>query len=343
MRRAIIFLCFALLAINVMYAATGVWRYGSQHIDAYGIWMLKAKAIRLEQGIPFQLLHNPAYGYSHQTYPLLLPMVLSLGEWTLWLYPMAYIAILMLLYRILKNENHAHLSALGWTTAASFMGPLIAQGGRMHAGLADIWICLLAALCMVFVQRKQWWGVVGAVMVASMIKTEGIFLVAFLLVQPRTSSWMSRYIVAVIPFLIWQIMVRVWGFPSDVMFGWPGFGELLHRLMIVVVGIGKEMLNWRNWYVVWPIFWLSFFASQIAVLTPSLRSDDCALNLLKANMIQPWKRILGVMILGYVGVYLFADMDTAGYVASSVDRIMLQLLPLWWIGGFGKRDLIHQG
>lgn len=352
LKRIFIYICYALLAINIMYAVTGVWRYGSQHIDAYGIWMLKAKAVQQELGIPFGFLRDPAYAYSHQTYPLLLPAVLSFGEWILWLYPMAYVMILMLLYRIFRNENQSHVSALGWTTAASFMGPLIAQGGRMHAGLADIWICLLVALCMVFLQRKQWWGVVGLVMVASMVKTEGIFLIAFLFFQDRTPTWILRYIVAVVPFIVWQMMVRVWGLPSDVVFGWPGLGELLHRLVIVVGGVGKEMLNWRNWYVVWPLFWLNIFlyfpqfANQRARLPKGVRlralfagisekqrrmGFDCALNSLEVNKIQPWGKVLGMIVLGYVGVYLFANMDTAGYVASSVDRIMLQLLPLWWV------------
>ena len=327
-RSGMTIICFALLIINIAYAVVGVWRYGSQHIDAYGIWMLKAKAIQLEGGIPLKLLRDPAYSYSHQTYPLLVPFMLSLGEWTLWLYPVAYVAILLLLYRILRNESHSHMSALGWTTAVSFMGPLIAQGGRMHAGLADIWITLCVALCVVFVQRKQWWAVVGVVMIASMIKTEGIFLLAFLLVQDRTSSWLLRYIVAIVPFMIWQVAVRMWALPSDVMFGLPGFAELFHRLVIVVVGVGKEMVNWRNWYVMWGIFWLNLICRGRSCASPRQPQGIAPTD-------DNWGRILGIIVMGYGAVYLFADMDTAGYVASSVDRIMLQLLPLWWMVGFG--------
>ncbi len=335
LKRICIYICFALLVINVLYAVTGVWRYGSQHIDAYGIWMLKAKAIRLERGIPLKLLQDSTYAYSHQTYPFLLPSMLSLGEWTLWLYPLAYGMILMLLYRILRNERHSHLSALAWTTVASFMGPLIAQGGRLHVGLADIWICLLVVLSMVFVQQKKWWGVVGVVMIASMIKTEGVLLISFLLVQDRTPSWILRYIVAAIPFIVWQIAVQVWALPSDVMFGWPGFAELLHRLMIVAVGVGKEMLNWRNWYVVWGIWVVNLFSStrKSRSSTPAsgvrLRSSFTGVS--EKGEEKKWGRILGIMVMGYVAVYLFAQMDTVGYVASSVDRIMLQLLPLWWV------------
>lgn len=358
-KRIITIGCFGLLMINVAYAATGVWRYGSQHIDAYGIWMLKAKAIHEERGIPFGFLRDPAYAYSHQTYPLLLPVLLSLGEWTLWLYPMAYVMILLLLYRIFRNENQSHLSSLAWTTAASFMGPLIAQGGRMHVGLADIWICLLVVLCMVFSQRKQWWGVVGAVMIASMVKTEGIFLIAFLFFTPGVNQWrfpntpgVLRILIALTPFLVWQVMVRMWGLPSDVVFGWPGFGELFHRAMIVVVGVGKEMMNWRNWYVIWPLFWLNIFlyfpqfANQRARLPKGVRlralfagisekqrREDNSLGKQPVSLKKGDKfgMTLIFMTLGYVAVYLFADMDTAGYVASSIDRIMLQLLPLWWI------------
>jgi len=336
--------CFILLAINVAYAVTGVARYGSQHVDAYGIWLLKAKMIKQTDGALLPFLRDSEYAYSHQTYPILLPWLMTLSDSFLYVYPVLYVAILALLYRVMRNESLSHVVALGWTTLASFMGPLIAQGGRMHAGLADIWITLLVALCMLFAQKKQWWGVVGLVMLASMIKTEGIFLLAFLAIGlPGLTRKCAMCAVAVIPFLIWQIMVRVWGIPSDVVFGWPGFTELFHRLGIVAVGVGKEMMNWRNWYVVWGMVLLRFFfASQIAVLG-CLKASGCALNLLEAKKKQGgWGTVLVLMISGYVGVYLLADMNTAAYVSSSVDRIMLQLLPLWWVIMAKNNSLSHR-
>ncbi len=345
-----LWICVLILLINVAYAITGVWRFGSQHVDAYGIWLLKAKAMTIERGIPWQLLRNPEYHYSHQTYPLLLPYLLSWGSWTLWLYPMVYVTILGLLYHILRGEGHDQLHALGWVTVASYMGPLIAQGGRLHAGLADIWITLLVALCMRFTQKQQWWGIVGIIMIASMIKTEGIFLLGFLINTPHLSPpsyfrrkevkeggiWVLRCIVAIIPFVIWQIVVQVGGIPSDVVFGWPGVGELMRRLGMVIVGVGEEMVNWRNWYVVWGIFLIRFFSSIRKSRSPAcnaLRSNagrGCELNLLESRN-KYWWNVLGLMVLGYAGVYVFANLDTTAYVRSSVDRIMLQLLPLWWV------------
>jgi hypothetical protein len=305
MHKVIWWVSWFVLGINVSYAVTGLWRFGSQHVDAYGIWLFKAKAIQ-QQSIS-QVLHDPQYGYSHQSYPLLLPWILSWGDWALWVYPLIYIAILGVMYVILRAERVSPTTALGWVALMSFMGPLQAQAGRLHAGLGDIWITLAVAGCVWAMQRQRWWMVSGLIVIASMIKTEGIFLVAFLLVSKK---W--RWIIpSMVPFVGWQLGMKWLHISSDVAFGWPGLGRLLSRLGIVAVGAVKEMLHWRNWYIVWGIFWSNLLMGKMAV--------------------GRWGRVLLLMVGGYVIVYVFASIDVAAYVSSSIDRIMLQLLPLWWV------------
>lgn len=344
-------LWFALL-VNFVYVVMGVARYGSQHVDAYGIWMLKAKAWSVEGGIPLGLLRDSRYAYSHQQYPLLLPGVMA--GWAsltgslesfLWWYPLIYSVFLFLLYTLLRLEGHTKLTSLGWTTAASFMGPLMAQGGRLHAGLADIWIAVLVALCMVATIYKKPWWIVLSVMIASQIKTEGIFLLAFLVnalfqrvpLSLKKGEAIGMMLTASAPFIVWQGLVRYWQLPSDVRFMWPGLVEVFYRLWIVVVGVGKEMMNWRNWYVVWALAAITSIFSVIRKLQSSLpqAGSGSGFNLRKSQK-NNWLSILGVMVGGYVAVYLFADMNTANYVSSSIDRVMLQLMPLWWLVLAGK-------
>ena len=117
---------------------------------------------------------------------------------------------------------------------------------------------------------------------------------------------------------------------SDIGFYWPGFSELGGRLLLVGALLVREMLNWRNWYVIWPMWWIS-----VIIGFSSTR------KLFKSQKKQ--LSVLGLMSLGYVGVYLFSTLDPVGYVGSSADRIMLQLLPLWWpMLGWGNESNRHK-
>jgi hypothetical protein len=308
-------LLLLVLAINIAYVLTGVARFGSQHVDAYGIWMLKAKAWVTAGGVPVELLRDPDYVYSHQQYPLLLPAMMAgwaevFGsvESFVWVYPVLYGLVLVVLYRLTGN--------LAWTVTASFMGPLMAQGGRGHAGLADIWITLLVGLAMLAVRKQSVFWLTIIVALASQIKLEGIFLAAlfFGMVLPwrHKMGWM---LLSAVPFLWWQWQVREWALLSDLGLYWPGLPALFNRLILIGGLVIREMLNWRNWYIVWPLWWVTF-----VIKTQRSKVKDQSIEL----------KVLGIMGLGYVVVYLFSQLEPAVYVSSSIDRVMLQLLPLWW-------------
>jgi hypothetical protein len=317
-------LLLLILAINIAYVVTGVARYGSQHVDAYGIWMLKAKAWVAEGGVPLELLRDPDYLYSHQQYPLLLPAMMAgwveiFGsvESFVWVYPVVYGLVLVVLYRLTGN--------LTWAVVASFMGPLMAQGGRGHAGLADIWITLLVGLAMLSVRSQSFWRLAMIVMVASQIKAEGIFLLAlFWGIKGNIGNKIGWMLLATMPFLWWQWQVREWALLSDLGFYWPGLPELFNRLIMIVGLVIREMLNWRNWYIVWPLWWIT-----LAIRTQNSKVKGQSIEL----------KVFGMMSLGYVGVYLFSTLEPAAYVGSSIDRVLLQLLPLWWVVVGGRLNL----
>lgn len=333
MQKVIVWLCLALLTINVVYATVGVVRLGPRHIDAYGIWMLKAKAWVLEEGLPFGFLKKEQYGYSHGQYPVLLPFLMS-RAWNLvgseygflLFYPFAYIAVLWIIFTLLRQDNISSLKSLVWTTGASFLSPLIAQGGRGHAGLADIWIALLFGVCLWAVREKQVLIAVLSVMLASQIKTEGVFGAAILLgLTLPIKSKLFTIVIAILPAIFWQLMVRLWQLPSDFSLMIPSFGLLVERIGILMVYTIKEMMNINNWYVIWAIFWLSIFFGKEQRSWWNRKG---------------WK-ILLVMVAGYAGIYLFSTIEITRYVSSSMDRIMLQLLPLWFVGIAGRSHIRH--
>ena len=145
------YLLLFLVLLNVVYAFIGAYFYPLASIDAIGIWLLKAKFFYLSGGFPLEFLKNPVFTYSHPHYPLLLPFVFSvfyffLGgmreSFIIFIYPLTFIAILVILYKLLRESGIGQVLALTFTYIYSMLSPLLALAGRKHAGEADIFILL---------------------------------------------------------------------------------------------------------------------------------------------------------------------------------------------------------
>lgn len=279
-----------LIFINVIYVWSGATKFGAHSVDVYANWLLKAKVLYQNNGvIPRKIMDNPEYKSAHWQYPLYLPFsiyhlynIFGFNENIVYrIYPFIYTLILVLAYKNIRS--------LPLVYVYSMVGPLLAQGGRYHAGNADIWITLLGWLIVSFRQKK--WLVALLVIVASMIKTEGVFWVVFLLDSP----WLW---LAVTPTIVWQILIKKYNLPSDF---WMQFNPNIWGLLR---GVLEEFLKIKNWYIIWPIFFLSMKKHPL------------------------WKPLL-MMLGGFGFIYLGTNIDTYAYVNSSFDRVLLQLSPLW--------------
>src|SRR5690349_18525390 len=78
MRTVIITIFSVLFLINILYVISGVLNFPMQSMDTIGIWMFKAKAIYIEKGFPFDFLKLKHFLYSHQQYPLGIPLLFSI-------------------------------------------------------------------------------------------------------------------------------------------------------------------------------------------------------------------------------------------------------------------------
>lgn len=310
MRRIILII---LILINIVYVGSGAVKFGAQSIDVYANWLFKAKALYVYRGrIPEEIWENFDYRSAHWQYPPLWPAAVwqiyelwGFDEQVIYLiFPVIYALVLLLAYANLRKTGLSQINSLGLTYVYSMMGPLLAQGGRYHPGNADILITLLGWLIVYFRRNKLLVAVL--VMTASLTKTEGVFWVAFLF----KSCWL---IAGIFPALVWQWWIRRAGIGSD--FGLTVNFDISRRIWELFRGVFEELVNFRNWYILWPVFFL------VAV---------------KHGL---WKPLL-IMLIGFSLVYLSTNIETYAYVHSSFDRVLLQVSPVWLtiLGyGFGRR------
>lgn len=323
-------LCLLIL-INILYVGSGVRSFGISSIDSTAIWLFKAKAAFVEQGIPWTVLKKTEFSYQHPQYPVALPVVLSLGFWlgagqgegVLWVYPVVYVLTLLICYRVLSKLHLPPNWALAATYAYSMFSPLLAAAGRRHAGEADIILVLISWMLLWLLQIshskpelrfKITWMITALIVIASQVKMEGVFLAAVVLFLPNT--WLTKstqFVTAVIPFAAWSLVTRLTHLPNDFGFIIPGPMLFAERCVVILIGIIREMIKVHQWYIFWPVLLLSVFVGPIK--TPWIKS--IALPSLSI--------VSGLFVL----VYLTTSLDTGSHLVSSIDRVLLQLTP--WI------------
>lgn len=326
MRISLRWLLLFLLGIHVFYVLAGAIRYPLWSIDTYGIWFFKAKAWFLVGGVPWQTLRDTTYLFSHPQYPLGLPALVGSfylltgavqDRVVLLLYPMVYLGVLILCYRVLRACKFHSTSALALTYLYSMFSPLLGQGGRMHAGNADIILVLLYWIAVfIWIKHKlktaALWIVVLTAL-ASQIKTEGLFLAWLLIFLPiRIHRKMLLIGLAAIPTVLWFMVLRFMQIPSDFSLQLFSLNMMLSRGVEIVAASTKELLNWRNWYVFWPIFF-----GLACLFRPNPR-------------VKTLGKVLCGMAASFFLIYLFTSLDAGEYVSSSLDRVLLQLSPFWF-------------
>lgn len=327
MRRLVKIVLILLISINVLYVVSGVIHFPLRHVDVYSIWLFKAKAFYVYQEFPLSLFQN--ISYSHPQYPILLPWLYSLiyktvgvvkEIYVLALYPFIYVSILYCAYKFFIKLGLKSNQSLLFTYIYSMLSPLLAQAGREHAGMADIILTLLywIAINMAFRLKENNkflpLGLFALTVIASQIKLEGLFMVVLFIFIPIKNRnkvfWMS---LSLIPTLLWFYIRNKFAIPSDFTFIVPSLTLFLKRLTIVVFEVIREMVNIRNWYIFWIVFWLTTVIQHI--------KDVHIKRLINPSLI--------VISLLFLGVYLVGEvpMGTRNYVSSSADRVILQLSP----------------
>lgn len=327
MSRKVIWLLYLLLAINVSYVLSGVLNFPIRSVDVLGFWLFRAKAFFIDGGMPLQTLQF-AHFHSHPQYPILLPFVYSLiygvmGQvWelpVLLLYPIYYCVILWLAFTVFKGLGLTKLQSITYVYFYSMMSPLLAQAGRGHAGSADIVVVLFSWLVILVWQREKKWGsgptlaaLTLLVAVASQIKSEGLFLIVGI-VPLRVKFWRKilAALVCCLPTLLWMYLLQRYSIEPDFSFALHSFSELTYRVWVIAWVTANEMLNVRNWYFFWPLFWIALAISKA-----------------RDNSFTQWLKILSLlMFCAFSAVYLTVTTDMYAHITSSIDRVLFQMTP----------------
>jgi hypothetical protein len=328
MRKIIYWGLMLLICVNFFYVVSGVINEPIKSIDVISIWLYKAKGFYFENGDVFGFLSN--LKYSHPQYPILMPFIYyqifkvigSVNEiYILGIYPFLYLLTLFLSFRTMVLLKCNNILSLTFTYIYSMFPPLLAMGGRFHAGEADIFIIIAYWFVIIFsykyIHDKKWkwlFLITFATAIVSNIKMEGLFLsmVFFILPIPKRKKLIFT-ILSSVPFAVWSLVRIESGIVSDLGFIFPGF-DIFNRIYLITVITLKEMVKINNWYIFWLVFAFGLFIKGNAV------------NFIKI-FIQP---LLILLIIMYFANYTFSSISPEVYVPSSIDRVLMQLSPLYF-------------
>lgn len=317
-----------LIVVNFVYCISGAIHYPLQSVDVYSIWLLKAKNFYFSGVLPFSNLNM--FPFSHPQYPVLLPFAISLiyklfgvKEILIFLlYPLIYLFILSLSYKFLRKIGIGEMMSLVLTYVYSMLSPLLAMGGRKHAGEADIFLVLINWGILYFVfnylkDKKVKWIVLVSmlIIIGSQIKMEGVIIASILIFLPLSRLKKILFLfVTIIPTLVWTFIRIDSGIIADFGYFLPSLFEIVQRTFQILYFVGLEMLNFRNWYIFWILLWMVVLIKR-------------SKTVFERKVIIP---TLLTMSLVYISNYIFATLTPASYVPSSVDRIFMQLSPLFF-------------
>lgn len=333
MQKIVNYFLLLLIIFNVVFVSLGAYLYPIASIDAVSIWFLKAKAFYLNNGhIPLDVLRDKFYLNTHPQYPLLLPFIFYIFYVLLnginetivaFINPLFYLLIVIVVYKLLKEMEFKTTLSLILTYAYSMLSPFLAQGGRKHSGDADIFIVFLNWLAIFFSYKfikhrnhRFLYLLIAIIMISSQIKAEGILLASILLFIPVSKKLKLFSIVfSLIPFALWRMFISYYNIPNDFHFILPSFQEMAIRSFEIIYYTLKEMAKINNWYIFWPVFLiLTIFGKR------------------KNEFIKKFISFSLVLYSGGVFIlYLFSSLSPNIYVPPSIDRILLQLSPFYYL------------
>ncbi|MFZ6022671.1 MAG: hypothetical protein ACOYT9_04395 [Patescibacteria group bacterium] len=304
--------------------------------DARGIWMLKAKGIFLGYETFFAQLKNPIFTYTHQDYPLSMPILYAdlmrpLGYfWE----PAVGIFSMTVLFMIGLGLFWALTSFTSIKRPFALLFALLLIGTPEYlrqgwVGLSDVPLSLAifvsaSLLASSSTNTKTQLLAIAAGIFAATIKNEGQ---PFLLLITLLAMWQifqahklnknsfKLYLPVIIgagifslPLLAWKITTMRLGIENDVV-GAPLFSELLTRVPLLITEVMPRLLDGYR-------FGILLVPAILLLLIP--RKDQ------RRNIAQ--LLIAGQFTL-YMLIYLITPHDMVWHISTSFSRLLLHLLP----------------
>jgi hypothetical protein len=344
-----ILVCAIAIGYGLMAVARDIFLYPVNEWDAFAIWQLKAKVLALHPLVP-----RPGYftdvslTYSHLRYPLLVPMMSAgmhamtgpmadLGKFiSLLLYPAMGLAVFAAVRRI--NGKTAALTAAAMVAC---LEPMCRYGGSGTAEMALTTFYACSLLCVLRWRENGHWGYIVLAGIFSgwmaWTKNEGIVLAAInagivLAANPRDRRVTIRAgLTLALIYLPW--ILYSWGLPRTdedyaARLASTQIFSNLSRLGTILLGFGKEMIDWEDWGLFWVI-------ALLLALTERRRFRN------------PLAAMVGILlllhILAYIPAFLVTDWKLQELLSVTTDRLFMHAAPagailiglLWptWAGG----------
>lgn len=341
--------------------------------DAWFIWFVKARAFFLDKGISAVFLTDPVYIQDHPEYPLLVPLALSWIYTAIGaasetagkvIYPLQFAALLSIFYYGAARASGKKTGLIFATLLSITPIVLVHSAGfpvqvdpaytsRDLTGYADLAASIYflgAGVFILLYAREQ--GPVFAILASIMLamgawtKNEGLTfaLIGFIILAVTAFAGGRKdfriLAFAVIPLVVfilpWSAYKSVHGLGSEYVenMGPSVFFSNLTRLSEIVPFIAKYMF-------VKPgaigLVWWAYVISAVLRARHVLSSRTLVLHAL----------ILG-QLSAYIFVYIITPVDLKWHLNTSLDRLLLHLIPLGMLsaaidfsalaGSFGSRE-----
>ena len=340
-------LMFSLLAFEVFYTFFRSMMRPVEAYDSVAIWSLKGKILYLTKTLPgefFNMLSTTFHGV-HPDYPLLVPfsevwfytLLNNFNDYLVKIiFPLNFIAFLLVFYSVLKRVTHKRNLALFFT----FILASIKQfNDYATIGVSDLQMAIYAFLVFgfLFIWAREKNTVYLLISILSCVftfftKNEGsivlLIMVGMLLafcVRPFFGKKLSPNSVVILlgifilatSLLGWSVFKTGMHLENDVIntetFRSIRLVTMSKRLVPIAYEYQKHIFGFKKWNLIWIAFLCAIF----------VKSEKISLGRYKLILF-PTLAILA----GYTAIYLITPQGIGWHLAASASRLLIHVLPL---------------
>lgn len=320
--------------------------------DAWFIWFLKARVFFIDKGVSAVFLTDPLYSQAHPDYPLMVPLAVSwiytaagraYEQFGKVIYPLQF-ASMLIVFNYAAGRVSDKRTGLLFTALLSLTPFLLAHAGGLpvkigglytgdFTGYSDLALSayFMAGGAFLFLYMKE--GVRAHLVLASLMfavsawtKNEGItfagfsflLLIVFLVVERRSSARdIVYFLIPLFVFVLpWTVYKSAHGLTSEYVgnLSLSVFTGNLGRLAAIIPTALKFMFTQ---VALLNFAWWAYLASTLL----NFRNAG-AVRLLTLHA------LLLLQLGAYIFVYIITPVDINWHLLTSLDRLILQLLPL---------------
>ena len=318
---------FLLLILLIVFVGVQSILRPIQAWDGWDNWVLRSNVFYINKDI------DPYYfKYTTDSYPLIIPLTVSFGyismgkiddRTILLFYYMFYASLGILFYSTVKDLVGRKKSLL-FTFLLLSTQNIIRHGGRFEAGQADlavgVYIFAGAIILYEYIKTKSVKTLLLLsilIGIGSQIKNDilpfiglALLVVIFDLVKRKKYKDLLFLLPFVFLFLPWEIYKKVAHLHPSYLLK-DGINLQFSRVPEVLLAMSREFVNFKNWNLLWFIFFISLIFFHPAIKKYWL-----------------FILIIAIQLLAYLTVFLFTPADPVGQINAVANKLYLHIAPI---------------